>query len=689
MKVLYSWLKELIPTLQATPKQIAQKLADAGIEIDSVETDDTGDAVIELDLTPNRSDCLSMWGVAYEVGAVLGLPVHLPSLEALPITQNEEKIILKDPNLCPTYLALMLYDVQIGSSPAWMQKRLEAIGMRSINNIVDITNYVMMETGQPLHAFDYDCLENHQVVVRQAEANEILLSLDGQRRELPQGTILICDPKKPIGIGGIMGGLNSEVTSKTQTILFEAAYFERRSIRRSAKALDLRSEAAIRFEKGVDPSGLMKALQRVVQLAKEMKVGRPATEVISANSYEPTQSKEIVLRRTYLDARVGLHFPSEKVEQTLRDLNFDIVTTEEGWSVNVPSRRQDIEQEVDLVEEVARLIGFDQIPAQLPSGMTTQGGLSLRQKLVDQIHRIMVHQGYHEAVNYSFIAKQDLEELYSAPEHPLLQAIPLLNPMNDAQSVMRTSLIPGILRGLQYNQNRQNSDVALYELGRVYLPKTLPLVDLPQEETRLTLVLSGDYRSTQWMQPKIEASFFHLKGAIEALFSALDWPLQIQENHTNRLFHPYQCADIVLHGKVVGTMGALHPEIEKKWELPRRVFLADLSLDHLLQFANPQIAVNSLSRYQAIYRDLALLVPKQISAREVEQAIVQQGGVLLEAVKLFDVYTGTQVKEGFKSLAFALTYRAKDRTLTDQEVVVCHSEILRAVSLQFDTQLRT
>jgi phenylalanyl-tRNA synthetase beta chain len=689
MKVIYSWLQELIPNLQATPLEIAKKLTESGIEIDGVETLKNGDSVIELDLTPNRSDCLSMWGAAYEVGAVLGLPVQIPALEALPIHQDHDKIILSDPSLCPTYLALMLHDVQIGNSPEWMQQRLEALGMRSINNIVDITNYVMMETGQPLHAFDYDCLENHQVVVRPAETGESLLSLDGQRRELPIGTILICDPKKPIGIGGIMGGLNSEVTSKTKTILFEAAYFERRSIRRSAKALDLRSEAAIRFEKGVDPSGLLKALQRVVHLAKEMKIGRPDEEVFSATAYEPKQHSEIVLRRRYLDSRIGLSFPSEKVEQTLRDLNFEVASTEEGWMVEVPSRRQDIEQEVDLVEEVARLIGFQQIPAQLPIGATTQGGLTMRQKLIDRIHQIMIHQGYHEAVNYSFIAKQYLEDLYFAEEHPLRQAIPLLNPMNDTQGVMRTCLIPGILRSLQYNQNHQNPNVALYELGRVYLPNSLPLKELPQEETRLTIVLSGEYRNTQWMQPKIEASFFHLKGVLEAIMSTLHWPLQIRENHTNAIYHPYQCADIILHGKVVGTMGALHPDIEKQWDFQRRVFVADLSLDLLLQFANPQIEANALSRYQAIYRDLALLVPKQTPAREVEQAIQQQGGELLEAVKLFDVYTGVQVKEGFKSLAFALTYRAADRTLTDQEVVDCHNEILRAVSLQFDSSLRT
>ena len=688
MKVIYSWLQELIPSLQATPLEIAQKLTDAGIEIDGVEVLKNGETVIELDLTPNRSDCLSMWGAAYEVGAVLGLPVQIPALETLTIKQDDAKIILKDLSLCPTYLALMLHDVQIGNSPEWMQQRLEALGMRSINNIVDITNYVMMETGQPLHAFDYDCLENHQVVVRAAEAGESLLSLDGQRRELPIGTILICDPVKPIGIGGIMGGLNSEVTSKTKTILFEAAYFERRSIRRSAKALDLRSEAAIRFEKGVDPSNIFKALQRVVHFAKEMGIGRPDSEILTANAYEPKFDSEIVLRRQYLDSRIGLSFPSEKIEQVLRSLNFEVTTMDEGWRVRVPSRRQDIEQEVDLVEEVARLIGFHQIPAQLPVGSTTQGGLTSRQKMLDRLHQFMTHHGSHEAVNYSFISKQDLEDLYQQAEHPLRRAIPLLNPMNDTQGVMRTSLVPGLLRNVQYNQNHQNPDVAIYELGRVYLPKSLPLTELPQEETRLTIVLSGEYRNVHWMQPKVEATFFHLKGVLESIMSTLHWPLQIRENQAGSIYHPYQCADIILHGKSIGTIGALHPEIEKKWDLQRRVFVADLSLDLLLQFANPQIEANALSRYQAIYRDLALLVAKQTSAKEVEQAIQQQGGELLESAKLFDVYTGAQVKEGFKSLAFALTYRAKDRTLTDQEVVDCHKEILKAVSMQFDSSLR-
>ncbi|MPM39082.1 Phenylalanine--tRNA ligase beta subunit [bioreactor metagenome] len=688
MKVLYSWLKEFIPDLNETAEVIAKRLTDSGIEIDSIESLPSGDSIIELDLTPNRSDCLSIWGAAYEVGAVFGYPVRIPSMKPISIVTDSNQIVLEALELCPYYLALKVDQVKIGPSPSWMRERLEALGMRSINNIVDITNYVMMETGQPLHAFDYDSLDSHTVVVRTARPGERLQTLDGQTRELPAHAILICDPNKPIGVGGVMGGLNSEVSPQTKSILFEAAYFERRSIRRTAKALDLRSEAAIRFEKGVDPSGLLKALNRVMDLVIQLNIGKPNEQIISGSFYEPKTETAIHLRRRYLDQRIGLVFSQEKVEETLKNLNFQVETTEEGWLVRVPSRRQDVEQEVDLVEEVARLIGFDQIPAQLPTGISTQGGLSNRQKLVNSIHQILVSQGYHEAVNYSFMAKQDLEDLYPDLNHPMRRAIPLMNPMNESQAVMRTNLIPGLLRNLQYNQNHQNPNIALYELGRVYIAEKLPLNGLPKEETRLGVVLSGEYQTTHWMQAKAEATFYHLKGLLGNLFGELGWSLQLQENHSGSLFHPYQCANVIHQGHIVGTVGTLHPEIEKRWGLAKRVYIIDLSIDMLLQFAKPRIQYQSLPKYQAIYRDLALLVPKQVTAREVEIAIRQQGGDLLEEVKLFDVYTGAQVKEGYKSLAFSLTYRAKDRTLTDQEVSERHKEILTSVSQKLDSALR-
>lgn len=688
MKVLYNWLKELVPALSAEPAELARALTGAGIEVDGVMPTEEGDWVIELDLTPNRSDCLSMWGVAHEVAAIYGLEANLPQNEDLQVKIDEEKIKLEIPDLCPYYLGLILQDVKIGPSPLWLAHRLEALGMRSINNIVDITNYVMLETGQPLHAFDYDSLENHKIVVRGASAQEELVTLDGQLRKLPEGTILICDQHKAIGIGGVMGGLNSETTSETKNIFFEAAYFERRSIRRSAKTLDLRSEAAIRFEKGVDPTGLYRALQRVHYYSQLLGIGTPNGEILSGSFYHPKAQQKINLRREYLNNRIGLAFEEDQIVNTLHSLGFEVETTPKGWLVDVPARRQDIQEEVDLTEEIARLIGFEQIPAQLPLGETTQGGLSKKQKLINKIHTVLNARGLHEALNYSFISEKELSDFYTEEDHILRKVIRLKNPMSEAQEIMRTTLLPGLLKNLVYNQNRQNTDLGIYELGRVYLPLNLPLTDLPKEELKLSIALMGNLAPISWHQEKKEAGFYLLKGILEDVMGVLGWSLNIRANQEDSRFHPFQCGDIIFNGKKMGIMGTMHPKMAEAWGLNKPVFLADLNLDELLKLAEPGLNYRSISRFQASRRDLALVVEEDINAQAVIETIKLGGGSLLERVELFDVYQGSQIKEGYKSLAFSLTYRAFDRTLTEAEVAKAHNEILQFLNNYYQSELR-
>ena len=688
MKVLYSWLQELIPGLQTAPQEIAERLVTAGIEIAAVDCLPDGDAILDFDLTPNRSDCLSMWGAAFEVAAVLGMEAVIPQLPEISIREDRQLIQLQNEELCPWYLALLLNDVKIGPSPAWLSARLAALGMRGINNIVDITNYVMLETGQPLHAFDYDCLRAHQVVVRTAKSDETIKTLDGQERSLTTDTLLICDSEKAIGIAGVMGGLQSEVTPQTKQILFEAASFERRFIRRAANRLSLRSEAAIRFEKGVDPAGLKKALQRVVQLAKLLQAGTPDPIILSGSSYAPVTQHSILLRRAYLTSRLGMVIEDLRVYDSLRRLGFQVEQLAEGWQVQVPTRRQDIELEVDLVEEVARLVSFDRLPAELPVGMTTQGGLSSSQKNVDLLHLAMVRFGMHEMVNYSFINEQDLIKIYPDEQHPLRNVIRILNPMSEMQGVMRTSLLPGMLQAIAYNLNRQNLNLGLYELGKVYLAKSQPMQELPLEETHLVSALVGTPFGTAWMKQEAEANFYHLKGMLEQLAHTLHVPLLFETVQEPELFHPFRSASVRLHGKIIGSFGVLHPDLLKRFDIQKEVILADLNADALLQFAEPRIVYQSLSRYQAVNRDLALLVPVEVSAADVQKLIEDNGGDILETVALFDVYTGSQVKPGFKSLAFALTYRAKDHSLTEPEVLERHQAILNEAARRFASSLR-
>ncbi|NLN84237.1 MAG: phenylalanine--tRNA ligase subunit beta [Firmicutes bacterium] len=688
MKILYSWLKELVPDLKADAQTVATALTDAGVEVDGLVELPDQEYVIELDLTPNRSDCLSMWGLAYEVAAIFGLKAELPQDEELPILVDANKIQLAAPQLCPYYLGLILEDVKIGPSPDWLVKRLEALGMRGINNIVDITNYVMLETGQPLHAFDYDCLVDHKIVVRESKEDEEIITLDNQLRKPEAGTIYICDPEKAIGIGGVMGGLNSETTEQTKNIFFEAAYFDRRSIRRTAKALDLRSEAALRFEKGVDPSGLYKALQRVYYYSQLLKIGQPQKEILSGSTYAPQADRQILLSRKYLDERIGMSFSDQQVEESLQNLGFALSPTESGWQVGVPSRRQDVQEEVDLTEEVSRLVGLDQLPAVLPEGASTQGGLNKEQKLLQKVHRVLNKRGLNEALNYSFISKKELKDVFQDENHPLLQAIPLKNPMTEAQEIMRTSLLPGLLKNLRDNQNRQNLDIGLYEIGRIYLPEQLPLRDLPSEELHLGVALTGSSQALGWQLAKEPYDFYHLKGILEDLMSVLGWPLALKEKQDDPRFHPYQCAEILFNGRAIGIMGAIHPDLAENWDLNQKAFLAELNLDLVLKLADPKINYKPLSRYQSSKRDLALVVENSISAQAVLATIKLAAGDLLENVELFDVYRGSQIKAGHKSLAFSLTYRAQDRTLTDAEVAKAHNEILQFLNDYYQSELR-
>ena len=691
MRVLMSWLKEYIPQLAASAEDIAKRLTSGGIEVDSIEPiDGSNDVVIDLDLTPNRSDCLSMFGVAQEIAAIYDLPMQIPNIPELPLRVDSSVLSITATEQCPYYLALIIDNVQVGESPRWLQDRLNAAGMRSINNIVDLSNFVMLEIGEPLHSFDYGQLQGQRIEVRLGKYGEQIRTLDNQLRTIDETTLLICDAEAPVAIAGVMGNDTSEVQNTTTRLLIEAACFERRSIRRTSKKQGLPSEAAIRFEKGVDPASLRMALQRFAQLITELGIGTVQQEIISASEYAPQATHAIYLRRRRLHMLSGLQPTDNEIEAILQRLGFSLETGSEGdgWKVTVPTRRQDLNEEVDLIEEVARLVGFEDLPALLPEGSTTLGAYTPEQRALRLIRRTLIENGLHEIINYSFLDPDCKPHQWMAEQNALVPLIPLLNPLSSIYGAMRSSLLPGMLQTILYNLSHQNRDLQLFEMGAVFMPKEMPIQQQPHEQQSLIIALCGGDHQPSWDRAVQELDFFSMKGILERLSAALHTPILLQELSGNPAYHPYRAAAIVAGEQVIGSMGELHPDLLAYCDVDKRVIVMELNLDALLPIVSFLPKVSSIPRYPSSRRDFALLVEKSLPSAEVQRLIVEAGGTLLEQVYLFDDYRGSQVPAGHKSLAFTLVYRASDRTLTDAEVTEQHKLILARVESDLGARQR-
>ncbi|MGE5654425.1 MAG: phenylalanine--tRNA ligase subunit beta, partial [Bacillota bacterium] len=674
-----------LPALNIDPKELGSRLTLAGVAVDTVEEVEN-DFVLELDLTPNRSDCLSMWGTAREVAAVLGLEVKLPDMPMLTVKEDPNIVTILAKDKCPQYLAMLVDEVKVQPSPQWLVDRLTAAGVRAINNIVDISNYVMLETGQPLHAFDRQRLGGQRVIVRSAKLGETIVTLDDQVRKLDEEMLVIADENRPVAVAGVMGGKDSEVTEQTTTILFESALFQGTNVRRTGKKMGLRSEASQRFEKGVDPNGLLFALQRTAQLLGELGAGRPHFELVGAN-WSEIQPLRVRLRHQRLVDLLGMQVSTQDVENVFMRLNFTFTRGEQEWLVEVPTRRQDISIEVDLIEEVARIIGLDNLEPTMPCGITTQGAKTLRQAGTDLIREQLIALGMHEIVTFSFISPGDLARLCPDDQHPLRFAATIINPLTEAQSVMRTSLLPGLLNTLAYNLNRQVADLALFEMGTAFYPKQLPMSELPTEEQHLVIGVTGAEHRSSWQRQPQEMDFYYVKGILENLASRCGFSIQFTAA-TNAFFHPFRAAELRVADQVVGSLGELHPDLSDRFGISKRVVVADINLSLLLDSVKLNKLYQGLPRYPNVTRDMALLVPEELTSEQVLRLIRTSGGELLESVSLFDVYRGSQVKDGYKSLAFSLTYRASDRTLTDQEVGQQHQGILALVNEKLGASLR-
>ncbi len=640
---------------------------DAEIGADAVEALGLHNSVFEYEITSNRVDCFGVIGLAREAAATFRKKFNPPVVTE---TGNDEdvndyiKVRVEDTELCPRYTARVVKNIKIAPSPEWMQRRLAAHGIRPINNIVDITNYVMEEYGQPMHAYDLETIEDAQIVVKRAQKDQKFITLDGQERIMDDSVLMICDGKKAIGIAGIMGGENSMITDNVKTMLFEAACFDGTNIRLSSKKVGLRTDASGKFEKGLDPNNAMAAIDRACQLVEELGAGEVVGGAIDVYGkvkegrnipFEPEKYNKLL--GTDIDADTMLSYFE------MLDLGYD----KEKNEVIIPSWRQDLECDADLAEEVARFYGYDKIPTSLPSGEATTGKLSFKLRVEEVARDIAEFCGFSQAMTYSFESPKVFDKLLIEEDSPLRKTVVITNPLGEDFSIMRTVSLNGMLTSLSTNYNRRNQNVRLYELGNIYLPKQVPVTELPEERMQFTLGMYG------------EGDFFTMKGVVEEFFDKVGMHKKCEYDPKNKkpFLHPGRQADIVYDGTVVGYLGEVHPIVANSYAIKDRVYVAVLDMPYIVEFATFDRKYKGIAKFPAVTRDLSMVVPKEVLAGDIEKVFEEKGGQYLESYALFDVYEGAQIKKGFKSLAYTLTFRAKDKTLEDADIQNGMNKILK------------
>ena len=628
------------------------------------------DVVFEYEITSNRVDCYSVIGIAREAAATLHKEFKPPVVTA---TGNSEdvhdyvKVIVKDTDLCPRYCARVVKNIKIAPSPVWMQRRLASNGIRPINNIVDITNYVMEEYGQPMHAYDYDTLAGHEIVVRRAGADEKFVTLDGQERTMDENVLMICDGEKAVGIAGIMGGENSMITDDVKTMMFEAACFDGTNIRLSAKRIGLRTDASGKFEKGLDPNNAEDAINRACQLIEELGAG----EVVGGMVDVYTKKKEpvrIPFQPERINALLGTDVSEEDMLSYFKkiDLGYDA----EKREVIAPTFRHDLFRMADLAEEVARFYGYDNIPTTLPKGESTLGKLPFEVRIEGIARDVAEFSGFSESMNYSFESPKVFDKLLIPEDSELRKPIVISNPLGEDFSVMRTLPLNGMLSSLAFNYNHRNKNVRLYELAKVYLPKTLPLTELPDERVQFTMGMYG------------EGDFYVMKGVVEEFFSkaGIRGKISYDPKAGKTFLHPGRQANIIYNGEVMGYLGEIHPQVADNYGIGDKTYVAVLDMPVVVKYADFDRKFTGIARFPAVTRDLSMVVPHEILAGDIEDMIVQRGGKILESYQLFDVYEGSQIKAGYKSMAYSVVFRAKDKTLEESEINTAMKKILNGLS---------
>jgi phenylalanyl-tRNA synthetase beta chain len=634
------------------------------------------DTVVEFEITNNRPDCLSVIGLAREAAATFDTPLtlHEPEVQGAgdgDDIRNYLNVEIQEPQLCPRYTARMVKNIRIEPSPAWLRRRLRAAGIRPINNIVDITNYVMQEYGQPMHAFDYSCVGGGKIIVRKARSGENLMTLDGNNRNLTTNMLVIADTEKPIGLAGVMGGGNSEIVDETTTIVFESANFNGTSIRKTALALGMRTDASSKFEKGLDPEGTIPAVQRACELVEMLGAGDVIDGMIDVVG-QPTVAKTVLLDPERINRLLGTDFTRAYMISVLEKLGF----TMDGDQVVVPSWRSDIETYADLAEEVARFYGYDIIEPTMFRGETAQGGWSAKQAFENRVGTLCRAMGFNEILTYSFGSKTAWDKIRLPEDSPLRQALIIQNPLGEDRSVMRTTPMPSMLDVLSTNAARRNPVVRFYELATVYRP----LADSPLADESVWLTL-GEYGG--------KADFFQLKGCVEAILKDMRVEnVRYAAEHNDPAFHPGRCAQIVANGQVIGILGQIHPTVCDNYGLESDIFYAQLNVPAMRALQAPESTYTPLPRFPAVTRDIALVCAANIPVADLEDTITAAGGQYLESVELFDVYTGAPIPVGCKSVAFSLTLRAADQTLTEEHATQTRDAILAALAEKHGAVIR-
>lgn len=628
------------------------------------------DVVFEYEITSNRVDCYSVIGIAREAAATFKKSFTAPSVAK---TGNDEdindylKVRVENSQLCPRYCARMVKNIKLAPSPQWMQRRLAASGIRPINNIVDITNYVMEEYGQPMHAFNYDQLAGHEIIVKCAKDGDVFQTLDGQERKLDSTILMINDGEKEVGIAGIMGGENSKITDDVTTMVFESACFNGTNIRLSAKKVGLRTDASGKYEKGLDPNTAEEAVNRACQLIEELGAGEVIGGIIDIYPVKK-EEKRIPFDAARINRLLGTDIQEADMLEYFKmiELGYDADTKE----VIAPTWRQDLERMADVAEEVARFYGYDKIPTTLPSGEATTGKLSYKLRIEELAREIAEFCGFSQGMTYSFESPKVFDKMLIPADSPLRATVNISNPLGEDFSVMRTTSLNGMLTSLATNYNRRNKDVRLYELANVYRPIALPLTELPDERMQFTLGMYGD------------GDFFTMKGVVEEFFdkAGMHKKPHYNPNGEHPYLHPGRKADIVYDGTVVGFLGEVHPDVADNYKIGDRAYVAVIDMPSIMDFTTFDRKYTGIAKFPAVTRDISMVVPKDILVGQIEDIIEQRGGRFLESYKLFDIYEGAQVLAGHKSVAYSITFRAKDHTLEDKEVSAVMNKILNGLS---------
>ena len=688
MKASIKWLKEFVD-FSLTPSETADALTMAGLEVENIvpNSRDEDDSILEVNVTPNRPDCLSIRGIARELSAILRLSFKDNVISIQKEEDAGPSIEIKDTNLCPRYASRIIYGVQIKPSPERISKRLESHSIRPANNIVDITNYVLLEMGHPLHAFDLNKLAEKRIVVKTAGSADKFITLDNEKRILSKDMLLIWDAEKPIAIAGVMGGLNSEVTSSTVNILLESAYFKPAFIRRTSKTVNISSEASYRFERGADINNVVSALNRAAQLITEIAGGKITK--ITDNYPVPFSIHRISVSLKKINDILGINIEPSDIQEMLTAIGIENKIEGQGIIATPPGFRQDIQRDIDVIEEIARLYGYSKIPSTLPKTETQPLSLSqnIRWNLIKKIKDSMRKSGYSEVINYSFLNPSDLDRLKLFKEDTRRELIKIKNPLKKEEEALRTTLIPALLNNVRLNISHGEKSLRFFEISSIFLHSGQ---DLPIEPLKMAAIYLKDKKGLMW-QDKHDG-FYDLKGALENLFFELrikNYLFKQDFSLIEPYLHPGKSCVININDQTVGFLGTLHPEVADNFEVVPEINILELDIDKVCSLISPKIMYKSLPKYPYIERDIAIIVPENVTVSDAEKTMLDIDTDIIESVMLFDIYSGKPIPQGKKSLAFSIRYRAGDRTLTDDEVNQIHNKIIKKLEDSLKAELRS